>query len=1252
MRRRLALAIPLLLAFTLAGGLGWLLGSTAGLQTTLAAAQRLSDERLQLTEIDGRLSGPMHIGRLQWRGDTQQLVIEGVDVEWSPLALLHGELRIARLRLGTLTLQRAAGADTEPSTLPSSLALPLTVEVDALQIGSVRMNGTLLADRIEAALRSRGGTHMLSRLTLRRGAQTLSAHGRIAAAAPFALALDADWQGRLASGEKAQDYALKLRMRGTLARIEAQLAASGVTQAAQGTQKPPPANAMSLHAQATLQPFEGPSIAALSVEANAFDLAALWPTLPHTRLDAQCALAPSGTSADAAPNCRLDNAAAGPLDRERLPLRRLRARLQGDADGVRLAALRLDLGGGQLSGEAAWSAAGADVQLTARNLDLASLHGALRPTQLAGPLHLRDDAQGRQLALNLHQPDLALRARASQAGDTLRVESLQLDSGAAQLGLSGTLRLPAQGFELSGSFARFDPARWLRVPAGTLNGDFRASGALQPTLQAKASLRLHDSRFAGALAQGRAEIDLRWPQLQHAEIALDLGRNHLRVQGGYGAPGQTLRLAIDAPALAPYGADGELYAQLQLGGSRSAPYLRGRVDSAHLRLPGYARIEGLHLDADLGAADNAPFRLVARLQQLDLPTRSAAVGQLQLDVAGTRRAQRWRLDTRLDGERSLTLAASGGFGGDKRTAGADAWQAWAWHGQLDELRVDSAEAGVDGGTTLLARLLAPAPLQLGATRWQLGPLRLQTPQAALRMTADADGRRVRIDADAGNADLGTIALELQARAAAWALSAQMPWQGRLRADIRDLGWFDPLLGGNWQAGGRLQADVAIAGTPQFPQLSGTIAGAALALRQLDTAMQLRDGRLRARLHDGVLDLDDFAIDSVLATPPPALQQLLGARARTLTASPGRIGARGRMTLGSAAGVAQALSLDLTLDRVGVAQTPRQWLLLSGQGRLSWQARKFGVDAQLTVDAAHWQLADLARPQLSNDVVVHRDGSGSDNAAPRRLTPWTGRVRVGLGRYFSFAGAGARGRLAGQVDISAGAHDLPRASGSVHLVDGRYDAYGQQLEIERGILNFQGLLENPALNIRALRRGLPVEAGVEIGGFAQAPVVRLVSEPNVPDAEKLSWLVLGRPPEQDGADAGVLMAAVGAIFGNDMNSAGQGVKQAFGIDDINLRSGTLDQQQAMNSSIVPLGGTTQTGGQVLSVGKQLSDRLRLSYEQALGGTGSLVKLTLQLSKRLSVVGTSGSDAALDVFYSFAFGRNAPPRKPPDLGGGAD
>jgi translocation and assembly module TamB len=250
----------------------------------------------------------------------------------------------------------------------------------------------------------------------------------------------------------------------------------------------------------------------------------------------------------------------------------------------------------------------------------------------------------------------------------------------------------------------------------------------------------------------------------------------------------------------------------------------------------------------------------------------------------------------------------------------------------------------------------------------------------------------------------------------------------------------------------------------------------------------------------------------------------------------------------------------------------------------------------------------------------------------------------LGKNFFFNGAGLSSRLNGDIRLRASGRDLPKASGSIRSRDGRFEAYGQQLSIERGVLTFQGLLDNPALDVRAMRKGLTVEAGVQVSGTAQKPTVKLISDPELPDAEKLAWLILGHGPEQMSAgDAALLIPAAGSILGNDSGNVVKQLKNTFGIDEFGVRQGQIgDTGGRSQGSRVAGGGidtTATTGNQILSVGKRLSSNALLSYEQNLGKAESVVKLTVNLTRQISVIGRAGSDNALDVFYTITLGRGS-------------
>jgi translocation and assembly module TamB len=201
----------------------------------------------------------------------------------------------------------------------------------------------------------------------------------------------------------------------------------------------------------------------------------------------------------------------------------------------------------------------------------------------------------------------------------------------------------------------------------------------------------------------------------------------------------------------------------------------------------------------------------------------------------------------------------------------------------------------------------------------------------------------------------------------------------------------------------------------------------------------------------------------------------------------------------------------------------------------------------------------------------------------------------------------------------------RVTGTIAASDATFEAYGQRLTVERGIVNFQGPLADPGLNILALRKGLSVEAGVEVTGSAQHPSVRLVSTPTVPDFEKLSWIVLGRQPTDGGVDTALLFNAAGSILGGQSGGITGQLKQSLGIDELSLRQGENKAGPADN----PL------SNQIATIGKRLSSRAFLSYEQGITAAAGVTKLTYTLTPRVNVVTQAGVESAIDIFYTFSF-----------------
>ena len=124
-------------------------------------------------------------------------------------------------------------------------------------------------------------------------------------------------------------------------------------------------------------------------------------------------------------------------------------------------------------------------------------------------------------------------------------------------------------------------------------------------------------------------------------------------------------------------------------------------------------------------------------------------------------------------------------------------------------------------------------------------------------------------------------------------------------------------------------------------------------------------------------------------------------------------------------------------------------------------------------------------------------------------------------------------------------------GELWLNDGRYRAYGQRLTVRRARLLFAGPIDQPYLDIEAIRQTDDVIAGIRLSGSAEQPTTQIFSEPAMSQEQALSYLVLGRPLSTNGEDNNMLaQAALGLGL---MGSSGvtSSLAKDLGIQDFQL-----------------------------------------------------------------------------------------------------
>jgi len=173
------------------------------------------------------------------------------------------------------------------------------------------------------------------------------------------------------------------------------------------------------------------------------------------------------------------------------------------------------------------------------------------------------------------------------------------------------------------------------------------------------------------------------------------------------------------------------------------------------------------------------------------------------------------------------------------------------------------------------------------------------------------------------------------------------------------------------------------------------------------------------------------------------------------------------------------------------------------------------------------------------------------------------------------------------------------------VSGTYKAYGQDLTIKDGRLLFAGTpLDNPRLSITAMREiDDDLSTGLHIAGSAQRPVVTVVSDPNVGEADALSYLVTGRSLNDVGSASGssqdALASATQSLEGGAAGLVAKRIGKRLGLDEAGVEENEM------------------IGGSALTIGEYLSPRLYLSYGVGLFEPGEVIALRYKISSDVGV-----------------------------------
>lgn len=985
----------------------------------------------------------------------------------------------------------------------------------------------------------------------------------------------------------------KVELAGTLERIEAHAAGTVAGIAAE--------------ARALLVPNSAQRVQSIEARAGPIDLAR-FADAPHTSLGAVLRgnLSAGGALAG---TIALENALPGTLDAGRLPFTRLDARFLTDFASARFESLRAELSGrATVQGDGALQPGHLQAKLVVQALDLRSIHSRMRHTALYGPLQVAIDGARQWVRGSLTQEGIGLTAQVVRTGDALEVQELRALADGGEVSATGKATLSgAMPFSAALELTHFDPASLGDYPAGSLSGAVSAKGRLEPR-DVDLAWSLGESELYGHAFRSDGTARLVGQRIAQAEGDVRLGDNRLTARGAYGRPGDRLALTLDAPRLEQFTPlAGALRARGTVSGSLDNPRAALAAEAEALTLPG-----GLEVQKVVAKVNGT---LAAH--ELELAGKSA---RFALDLRARLRGG-WRGERGWAGE----IAALTNSGAYPLELSAPAplrvapprIELGRFEARLAEGRILVREAAWSPGrlassgefTRLPAQwaiLAAGLDERLSATllldgEWQFanlnGSARVRRAEGDLALLGD---RAMDLGIEQASVEVRFADGRASGKAQAASRVARLELQGEVlpalalqgRIHFQDLGTLTRPFVEQARIDGRLSAELSASGTLAKPVLHGTLSGEALALEVPLYGVSLKDGVLRAVLEGASLRVDSFSARG----------------------GEGRLEASGTLPLALEATARLAWRADklLLLDR------PDMHLVASGSGEASYDGERAALSGELRADRGRFEFTRERLPTLGEDVVVL--GRPAPPKKGELRIPVALDLRLELGDDLVVQGYGYDGKVAGMVELATTRDGQLRAFGRVHAVHATFLAYGQRLDVDPGVLIFDGPIDNPSLQVTAWRRNQAVEAGVQITGTARAPAVNLVSQPPVPEGERLSWLVLGRAPSgATQADLGLLQAAAGALLaGGDSVPLDRRIARRFGLDELSLRGG---------------GELTD---RVVAVGKRLSDRLYVSYEQGIGAVASsLLKLDYALGRRWTLRAETGSSSGGGLFYRYSW-----------------
>ncbi|EDP58348.1 translocation/assembly module TamB domain-containing protein [Vibrio sp. AND4] len=255
---------------------------------------------------------------------------------------------------------------------------------------------------------------------------------------------------------------------------------------------------------------------------------------------------------------------------------------------------------------------------------------------------------------------------------------------------------------------------------------------------------------------------------------------------------------------------------------------------------------------------------------------------------------------------------------------------------------------------------------------------------------------------------------------------------------------------------------------------------------------------------------------------------------------------------------------------------------------------------------------------SDTVILNKDMQPVDGEQALPFDVETD-INITIGDDFQLSAFGLKGDLQGDLNVTQ-KDKGPFIVGEVNIVDGSYRSFGQDLVIEEGKIMMNGPADQPYVSIKAIRNPDntqdDVTAGVRVTGPASDPSVEIFSDPAMPQANALSYLLRGQDIDAESGGNSMTTTLIGLSLAKSGKVVGE-IGEAFGVQDLQLdTAGSGDDSQVTVSGYILPGLQVKYGVGIFTSLGEFTVRYRLMTD-------------------LYLEAVSGVDSAVDLLYQFEF-----------------